>query len=316
MEDRLLVSAPPHVRGGDDTQSIMLRVIIALTPALLVGFWRFGLPTLMITAVSVGSCVFFEWGYRRLARKSCTLGDYSAVVTGLLLSMTLSPAVPLWLPLIGGFFAIVVVKQLYGGLGKNFMNPALAARCFLFSWAALMNSWVSPRGVDAVSSATPLSVMKGMALPAESPMDCFLGLRAGCIGEISAAALLLGGAYLLLTKVIRPHIPLSYLLTVAVLTFLFPRGNERLTWMLYQLLSGGLLLGAVFMATDYVTSPGTDRGRVLYGIGCGVITVVIRYFGSYPEGVSFSILIMNLLVWLLDKWTTPRAFGYKKEANT
>ncbi len=311
---KLLISSSPHVRGGDSVQNIMLRVILALLPSLGAGIYFFGLPALWVSLASVGSCVFFEWLYRFLTHKSSTVGDLSAVVTGLLLALTLSPAVPLWLPVLGGFFAIVIVKQLYGGLGKNFLNPALAARCFLFSWAVLMTQWVAPRGADAVASATPLGMMKQLALPAESLWECFIGAKGGCIGEVSAAALLLGGAFLLITGVIKPHIPLSYILSVAVLTFLFPQGQDRLVWMGYQLLSGGLMLGAFFMATDYVTSPTTPRGRVLYGIGCGVLTVLIRYFGSYPEGVSFSILIMNLLAWPLDKWTRPRAFGHKKEA--
>ena len=310
MED-LLISASPHVRSRDSVPFIMLRVILALLPTLAAGIYYFGLSALWITLVSVGSCVFFEWGYRKLRRQSCTVGDLSAVVTGLLLALTLSPTVPFWLPVIGAFFAIVVVKQLYGGLGKNFLNPALAARCFLFAWAPMMSVWVSPRGADAVSSATPLAVMKAMALPKESLWDCFWGCQGGCIGEVCAAALLLGGLFLLLSGVIRLHIPLSYLLTVALLTLLFPRGNPPLLWMSYQLLSGGLLLGAFFMATDYVTSPVTNRGRILYGVGCGILTVLIRYFGSYSEGVSFAILLMNLSAWLLDKWTKPKGFGYR-----
>ena len=314
-DQSLTVSSSPHVRDSERVQNIMLRVILALLPSLVTGIFLFGLPALWVTLVSVGSCLFFEWAYGKLAHKSSTLSDLSAVVTGLLLAMTLSPAVPLWLPVIGAFFAIVVVKQLYGGLGKNFLNPALAARCFLFSWASLMTVWVFPWGVDAVGSATPLGAMKALALPSESLLQCFLGLKGGCIGEGSGAALLLGGAYLLFSGVIKPHIPLSYLLTVAVLTFLFPRGHDRLLWMGYQLLSGGLLLGALFMATDPVSSPVTAKGRILFGLGCGILTVLIRYFGSYPEGVSFSILIMNLTVWQIDKAARPRSFGHGKEAR-
>lgn len=314
-ESKLVISSSPHIRGRDSVSSVMFRVIAALMPALFAGIRFFGLRALWVTLVSTGSCVFFEWGYRRLAGKNCTIGDGSAALTGLLLGMTLSPAVPLWLPVLGGFFAVVVVKQLYGGLGKNFLNPALAARCFLFAWTPLMTVWLAPRGVDAVSSATPLAVMKGLALPSESLLDCFLGFKPGCIGEVSCCALLIGGVFLLACGIIKPHIPLSYLAAVAVLTFLFPRGNERLAWMSYQLLSGGLQLGAWFMATDYVTSPVTGRGQILYGAGCGALTVFIRYFCSYPEGVSFSILLMNLTVWLIDKRTAPRAFGYAKEGK-
>lgn len=314
-QQKLIISTSPHVRGRDNVQKIMLRVILALLPAWGAGLYYFGLSALYVTLCSVGSCLFFEWLYRRIMHKNNSLGDLSAVVTGLLLAMILSPAVPLWLCVLGAFFAIVVVKHLYGGLGKNFLNPALAARCFLFSWAGKMISWPAPRGVDAISSATPLAAMKELRLPAESLMDCFLGFQRGCIGECCALALLLGGIYLLCTNVIKPHIPLSYLLTVAVLTFLFPRGNPRLLWMGYQLLSGGLMLGAIFMATDYVTSPTTARGRIIYGMGCGLLTVLIRYFGSYTECVSYSILIMNLFSSALDKWTRPRVFGHKKEVK-
>lgn len=315
-EKKLYVSSGPHIRGKESVSSLMLSVLLALLPALLAGVYLFGLRALWVVLVSVGSCELFEWGWCALTHRQNTLRDLSAAVTGLLLGLSLSPTVPLWLPPVGAFFAIVVVKQLYGGLGKNFLNPALAGRCFLFAWAPLMSSWAAPRCADAVSAATPLAVMKTLSLPPESLLSSFLGFKGGCIGEVSAAALLLGAAFLLLRGVIRLRIPLSYLLTVAVLTFLFPQGNERILWMSHQLLSGGLLLGAFFMATDYVTSPTTARGQLLYGVFCGVLTVLIRYFGSYPEGVSFSILIMNLLVWTLDRLHMRRVFGHGKEART
>ena len=329
MEEKtLMITSSPHIRGRDSVRSIMLWVIIALCPSLIAGVWLFGFKALLVVAVSVAACVFFEWGYRRLTHKSSSIGDLSAVVTGMLLGMSLGVSVPLWLPVLGAFFAIVIVKQLYGGIGKNFLNPALAGRCFLFSWAVLMTTWVAPRSytdffslktVDAVTAATPLAAMKGMAIPENySLMDCFLGMKAGAIGEVSAAALILGAIILLAVGVINLRIPLTYILTVAVLTFLFPRGNDRLLWMAYQLLSGGLMMGAMFMANDYTTSPATPKGDLIYGIGCGALTVLIRYFGSYAEGVSFAILIMNLLVWLIDKWTRPQRFGVpadKKEAQ-
>ena len=319
---RLMISASPHIRAKADTRWIMGMVLLALCPAVLAGAYFFGIRALLVVGVSVGSCVFFEWGYRRLTHKPQSISDLSAAVTGMLLGLSLGVKVPLWLPVLGGFFAIVVVKQLYGGIGKNFLNPALAGRCFLFSWAVLMTDWAAPRSggffslhFDAVSAATPLASMKAAELPEMSLLDCFLGMKAGSIGEVSALALLLGAAFLLLVGVINLRIPGAYLLTVAVLTFLFPRGNERLPWMAYQLLSGGLMLGALFMANDYTTSPVTPLGDALYGFGCGVLTVIIRYFGSYPEGVSFAILIMNLLVWAIDKWTLPRRFGVAKEAK-
>lgn len=321
MEDKkqLLITASPHIKGKDSIQFINRWVVIALCPSLLVGSYLFGLRAFLVVLISVASSMFFEWGYRKLLKKSCSLWDYSAVITGMLLGMSLGVSVPLWLPVVGSFFAIVVVKQLYGGIGRNFLNPALAGRCFLFSWAVSMTTWVAPRSygdffslnaADALASATPLAAMKGLALPGNaSILDCFLGFQAGAIGEVSVIALLIGAAILLIKGVIHLRTPLSYILTVALLAFLFPRGNDRFLWMGYQVLSGGLIMGAFFMATDYTTSPATPWGDILYGVGCGLLTVVIRYFGSYAEGVSFAILMMNLLVWSIDKWTRPRRFG-------
>ncbi|MGI6028294.1 MAG: RnfABCDGE type electron transport complex subunit D [Candidatus Heteroscillospira sp.] len=314
---KLTVSSSPHIRAAQNTASIMRDVVIALVPALAVAVIMFGMSALMVIVSSVVSCVFFEWGYRKLMKKSNTIGDFSAVVTGVLLACCLPAGVPVWLPVIGGFFAIVVVKQLYGGLGKNFVNPALAGRAFLFSWPVLMTTWQAPNfsyGADVVTSATPMSFLHLGKLPEGiSVMGSFLGTIGGSLGEISALALLLGGAYLVWRKVISLRIPASYLLTVAVLTLIFPRGNDPILWMLYNLFGGGLMLGAIFMATDYATSPITPKGQIVYGIGCGCLTVLIRYFGGYVEGVSYAILIMNVCVWLIDRYTMPRRFGVSKE---
>lgn len=324
MENKklLTVSSSPHIRDPEDTRSVMLDVIIALIPALAMGVYVFGLRALAMTVVSVAFSVFFEWGYRKLMKKDCTIGDLSAVITGMLIAFCIPANAPYWLPIIGDFFAIVVVKQLYGGIGKNFVNPALAARAFLFSWPVLMNTWMAPfsydsifnLAADAVTGATPMSSLHSGVLPDVTLMKMFLGYIGGSMGEVSAVALICGGLYLVLRRVISLRIPLSYLLTVAVITFIFPQGgNGRLEWMLYNLLGGGLMLGAIFMATDYVTSPITKKGQVIYGIGCGLLTVFIRYFGSYPEGVSYAILIMNVCVWLIDKYTLPRRFGVTRE---
>ena len=314
------VSSSPHIRSHDSTATIMRDVLIALLPALAGGCYFFGLRALVMAAVSMAGCVFFEWTYRKMMKLDCTVRDGSAAVTGLLLTLVCPIGLPYWALLIGDFFAIIVVKQLFGGIGKNFMNPALAARAFLFSWPALMTTWAAPgsrtpvfqstqAAVDAVSSATNLSFLHGGALPESGIFQSFLGNVGGCIGETSALLLLIGGLYLVVRKVIHPRIPLCFIGTVALLTLLFPRGNSPLPWMAYQVFSGGLFLGAIFMATDYVTSPVTKWGQVVFAVGCGLITVFIRYFGSYPEGVSYAILVMNACVVLLDKIGIPRRFG-------
>lgn len=313
----LTVSSSPHVHGPNRTGRLMLDVILALLPALVGSVVFFGPRVLLVCGLSVTGCVFFEWGYRKVMKLDNTVGDLSAVVTGLLLAFVCPVTIPYWTILIGDFFAIVVVKQLFGGIGKNFMNPALAARAFLFSWPVIMTTWVQPSqwpslfrsNVDAVTAATPLANLHQNLLPSESLTTLLLGKTGGCLGETSALLLLLGGLYLVLRRVIHLRIPLSYLGTVALLTLLFPRGNDPLLWMGSQLLSGGLMLGAWFMATDYVTSPVTGWGQILYGVGCGCVTVLIRYFGSYPEGVSYAILTMNACVVLLDKVGLPRRFG-------
>ena len=312
----------PQVRAKRGTREIMLDVIIALIPAVAVGVWQFGVTALIPVCTSILACLFFEWAYRKFLHKPSSLGDLSAVVTGLLLSMTLPAGAPWWIPVIGAFFAIVFVKQLFGGIGLNFLNPALAGRAFLFaSYATVMTTWSVPNAlkgtVDAVTMATPLSSMKaGVALPEYfNFLDMFIGKMPGSFGEISALALLIGGIYLLCRKVITWHIPVAYIGTVAVLSLIFGGGAEysHVDWMLYNVLSGGLMLGAIFMATDYTTSPVLFPARIIYGIGCGILTVVIRRFGGYPEGVSFAILIMNCCAWFLDQLTQRRQFGVSKE---
>ena len=322
----LAVSSSPHIRSSQSTTTIMRDVCIALLPALGAAIYLFGFRALTVVLVSVAACVFFEWGYRKIMKLDCTITDGSAVVTGMLLAFVCPVTVPYWALIIGDFFAIVIVKQLFGGIGKNFMNPALAGRAFMFSWAVIMTTWVKA-GVwvnpfanvtdvsvlDGMTTATPMAAMKMGELPATSILNSFMGNIGGCIGETSALLLLLGGIYLVVRQVISPRIPLWFIGTVAVLTFLFPQGNDRITWMAYQVFSGGLMLGAIFMATDYVTSPVSKLGQIIFAIGCGALTVLIRYFGSYPEGVSYAILIMNACVGLLDKVGMPKRFGAVKE---
>lgn len=327
MSYNLSISSSPHIRARHSTKSIMGEVCLALMPALLFSVWLYGLRVLAVAIVSVAACVFFEWGYRRMMKKDDTTRDLSAVVTGLLLAMVSPPTVPYWVIVLGALFAIVLVKQLYGGIGKNFLNPALAGRAFMMaSWASIMTSWAKPRtmlsifsnytaegALDGITAATPMAALKAGTLPECGVLKAFLGNVGGCIGEASALLLLLGGAYLVIRKIISARIPLCFIGTVAVLTFLFPQGNDRFAWMASQLFSGGLMLGAIFMATDYVTSPVTGWGQAIFGIGCGALTVLIRYFGGFPEGVSYAILIMNVTVGLLDKIGLPKRFGVVKE---
>ena len=331
MEKQLIISSSPHVRADANTGTIMRDVIIALLPALLIGVWNFGPRALMLVVVSIVSCMGFEALYQKIMKKNNTVSDMSAAVTGLLIAFNLSVAATWWMAVIASFFAIVVIKQLFGGIGKNFVNPALAARAFLVSWVAIMTQFPKPHipmgeggafdfsgyasmfgAIDVQTTATPLYYLKNVAangMPAESIMDLFLGNVGGCIGEVSALMLILGGVYLVIRKVISPRIPLCYIGTVALFALIFPRTGNNVESMLMEVLSGGLLLGAIFMATDYVTSPVTVKGQILFGVGCGLLTIFIRYFGGYPEGVSYSILIMNLSVWLLDKYGAPRKFG-------
>ena len=321
----LTISSSPHSHGKTTTQTIMRDVLIALLPALAGAVYFFGLRSLMVTLVSVAACVFFEWAWCRIMKQDCKVYDLSACVTGVLLAFVCPVTVPYWVLIIGDLFAIGLVKMLFGGIGKNVVNPALAARAFLMSWPVAMTTWVKVgwenqaglfSGVDAVTAATPMAAMHQGQLPEASVLEMFLGNVGGCIGETSAALLLIGLAYLLLRKVISVRIPLAFIGTVAVLTFLFPMGHDRLTWMTAQLCGGGLMLGAVFMATDYVTSPVTKLGQVVFGIGCGALTVLIRYFGGYSEGVSYAILIMNCCVVLLDRIGRPKKYGgLKKEGS-
>ncbi len=331
---KLIATSSPHIRGSETTQGIMKDVIIAMAPALAFACFNFGLRALTLTAVSVAGCVFFEWLYRKLMKKPQSVQDLSAVVTGMLLAFVSPVQIPYWMILIGDAFAIIIVKQLFGGIGKNFVNPALAGRAVLLaSYAGTMTTWVDPAvnkaavigsNVDIVTAATPLSYMKGTdpAALAESfgnltgaygVPQMFLGQIGGSLGEVSALMLIIGGLYLIWRKVINWQTPAAYIGTVAVLTFLFPKAGSGLEWMLYSIFGGGLMLGAFFMATDYATSPVTKKGQVIFGIGCGLFTVFIRYFGSYNEGVCYSIMVMNLFVPFIDKYTKPVRFGVEKK---
>ena len=306
----LTVASSPHIRGNFRTNRIMADVLIALTPALAVGVVRFGMDALILTLVCMASAVATEWLFGVLTRSRNTTVDGSALVTGMLLAMTLPHTCPLWLAISGSAFAILFVKCLCGGLGQNIFNPALAAR------AAMMVVYpvglTRYMGVDGVTAATPLHHMVMPALPEESVLDMFLGNCPGSIGEISALALLVGGAYLVIRKVISLRIPVSYLGTMAVLTLVFAKTEAPVDWMLYSLCSGGVMLGAIFMATDYATSPATPMGQIVYGIGCGALTVFFRYFGLFPEGVTYAILLMNAFVWFIDRLTPIRRFGTVK----
>lgn len=321
MQEKLIVSHAPHIAGGDSISRIMLHVIIALLPALLAGCLVFGLRALAVTVICVLSCVVFEGLWQKILKKPVTVSDLSAVVTGMLLAFNLPAGIPLWMPVVGSFFAIIIVKQFFGGLGHNFMNPALGARAFLLaSWALSMTTWPQPllHTADAVSSATPLAAYAENAGNLPPYLDLFLGGVGGCIGETSTLAILIGGIYLLLCGVIRLRVPAVFIGTVALGTWIFGGHNGLFTgdW-LYQILSGGLMLGAFFMATDYSTTPFTPAGQILFGLGCGIITVLIRIWGGYPEGVSYSILLMNAATPLIDRIMAPRRYGViktKKEA--
>ena len=320
----LTVSSSPHVHSPVTTQTIMRDVLIALAPALAFSVFNFGLRALTVTLVAVLSCYGFEKMWNILMKIHDKTYDLSACVTGVLLAFVCPVTVAYWQIVLGSAFAILLVKMLFGGLGRNVVNPALAGRAFMMSWPVAMSTWVTAgfgnaanviNPVDIVTSATPLANMHQGMMPVESWTELFIGTVGGCIGETSALMLLVGLAYLLARKVIKITIPAAYIGTVAVLTFLFPMGNGNLEWMLCHLFGGGLMLGAIFMATDYVTSPLTTLGQIVYGIGCGVLTVMIRYFGGYNEGVSYAILIMNCCVVLLDRIGRPVKFGApKKEA--
>ena len=302
MEKMLHVSSSPHVRDGVTTPVLMYDVIIAMLPAAAFGVYHFGFHALLVLLVTTAACVLSEYIYERLMGKPVTIKDGSAVITGMILALNMPPEIPLWIPVLGGIFAIIVVKQLYGGLGQNFMNPALAARCFLLiSFAGRMSTFT----LDGVTAATPLALMRsgeGADLTA-----LFLGTIPGTIGEVSKLALLIGAAYLLIRRVITIRIPGTYILTFAVFMFLF--GGMDLSYTLAQVLAGGLIFGAFFMATDYVTSPITAKGQILYGVFLGILTGVFRLWGGSPEGVSYAIILGNVVVPLIEKVTYPKAFG-------
>ncbi len=314
------VAFQPQIRTDRDTRSLMLDVIIALLPVLAVAVWQFGTHPLLVVDCSVAASVFFEWGYRALLHKEPSIGDLSAVVTGLILGLSLPPTTPAWIPVVGAFFSIVVVKQLYGGIGKNFLNPALAGRAFLLSsYSIAMSSWAVPNSlkgiVDGVSMATPLSYLYGdAAMPKYfSFPSLFLGNMPGSMGEVSTLILLAACAYLIVRKVISWRIPAAFAGTVFLLTLIFGRGGDHLSFALYNVLSGSMLFAAIFMATDYCTSPVTANGQLLFGFGCGAITVLIRYFGGFPEGSTYAVLIMNLCTWAIDKGFHRHQFGVSKE---
>ena len=338
---RLFMSPSPHIRAEENTRAIMADVIIALFFPLIMSVYFFGWRSLFLVAISVAASVFFEWGYNRIAKKKNTTGDLSAVVTGMLIALCLPVSTPILLPVIGAFFAIVVIKNMYGGLGKNFLNPALSARALLFSWPALVSVWIKPNLGDKalsifsnvsrkaldpeiIASVTPIGKMKLGYLPSvavggndviSSLRDVVLGNVPGALGEVSAIVIVAAAVYLIVRRVITVHIPIAYVGTVALLTLIFPLGgNSAILWSIYSVCSGGLLFAAVFMATDYATSPVTPRGKVYYGIGCGVLTVLIRYFGAYEEGTVFAILIMNCLSEFIDSITRPARFGTSGKA--
>ena len=315
---------PPQIAQVSSISSSMLDVIVALLPALGMAVYLFGIRVLALTVVSILSCVGSEYLYRRLRGLPDSTRDLSACVTGLLLAMTLPVTAPYWAPVLGGVFAIVVVKQLYGGLGRNFMNPALAGRMLLTTFPGFMTTWVDAfqrpgllSTADAVTSATPMSYLHNGQLPPQGIGQLLMGQHGGAMGSVAVMMLILGGLYLVARRVIQPRATLAFLGTVALLTFLFPQGDGgRVAWMLAQLFSGGLMLGAIFMASDYTTTPVTPRGQILFGVGCGVFTVLLRYFGSYPDGVGWAILTMNCCVWLLDRTGMPRRFGVTPFAAT
>ena len=306
-ETTLKISASPHVRDRKTTSSLMLDVIIALLPASVFGVYNFGTKAFVLILTCIASCIFFEWGVEMLLHRNSTVKDFSAVVTGLLLALNLSPEVPVWMAILGSAFAIIIVKQLFGGLGQNFMNPALGARCFLLiSFAGKMTTFT----YDGVTTATPLAILKSGGTV--DVLDMFIGRIAGTIGETSAIAILIGAIFLILMGVIDLRIPASYIITFVVFILLFGGHGFDMNYVTAQLCGGGLMLGAFFMATDYVTSPITPRGQIIFGICCGIFTGLFRCFGANAEGVSFAIILSNLLVPMIEKYTVPNAFGVVK----
>lgn len=308
MAKLLHVSSSPHVRSKDTTQSIMLDVAIAMIPAAAFGVYQFGLNALLVLLVTVAACVVSEYVYEKVSGRTITISDMSAVVTGMILALNLPADIPLWMPVLGGVFAIIVVKQLYGGLGQNFMNPALAGRCFmLISFGKAMTSF----NLDGWTGATPLAMMRAGETVDVTAM--FIGRIPGTIGEVSVIALLIGAAYLVIKRVISMRIPLTYILTVAVFVFIF--GDHSIYQVTAHICGGGLIFGAFFMATDYVTSPITPKGQIVFGVLLGILTGLFRLFGGSPEGVSYAIIISNMLVPLIEKYTLPTAFGKEGKAS-
>ena len=312
----LVVSSAPHIVTNADTSYIMKQVMIAMVPALAAAVYVFGIRSLLLTVVCIAASMAFEYAYNKLMKKPQTVGDFSAGVTGMLIAFNVPSGLPYWIAILGCFFAIIVVKQLYGGIGKNLVNPAITARVFLFiSFATEMTTWTLPRGAaDTASTATPLGILAegGGELPSNVYM--FLGTIGGSKGEVSALMLLVGGLYLIWKKIISPIIPACFIGTVFVFALVYysVTGGDALEMAVFHVLAGGVMLGAFFMATDYVTSPILPMGKVIFGVGCGLITMLIRIFGVYPEGVSFSILLMNVLTPLIDNFCQKRMYGGAK----
>ena len=321
INQTMTISSPPHIYGKDTVERRMRDVLIALSPAFIMAVYFFGFRAFYIVAVSVISAMLAEYLFQKVRGKPTTINDFSAAITGVLLAFNLPPNVPVWIPVIGSFFAIVVVKQLFGGIGSNFMNPALAARAFLvISFPVHMTNWTLPDAVagatpDIVTTATYLGILQQNPdfIPRLSDyMALLFGKLGGCIGETSALALIIGGLFLIARRVINWRIPFFYLASFALFSFIFGRNGFFTGLVLFEMLAGGLMMGAFFMATDYATSPISPAGKIVFGIGCGFLTVIIRIFGGYPEGVSFSIIIMNLFVPLIDKYIRPRVYGHAR----
>ena len=321
MADKLYVGVSPHIHSQESVSKVMWAVCLALIPSGIAGVFIFGLSALKVISISILSCVCTEALIQKSRGKKITVADGSAVLTGLLLAYNLSSSVPFWIPMTGGVFAIAVCKQAFGGLGANIFNPALAARAFLLaSWPKQMTGFAKPFSLDAISSATPLVILKEHSAKSLSDLglsygDLFLGRRGGCVGEVCVIALLLGAIYLLWKGYIWPQAPAGLILSLGFLSWVFsPRGFFKGDF-LFSILSGGLILGAFFMATDYVTTPLTKKGQLVFGLGCGLIAFVIRRFGGYPEGVSYSILMMNAAVPLIDRWVRPKRYGNKVKSK-
>ncbi|WP_411681218.1 RnfABCDGE type electron transport complex subunit D [Clostridium thailandense] len=309
IKTNFALSSSPHIRDNDSTKSIMKDVVIALIPTTIAGVYFFKTQALLVILTMILSCVLTEYTWQKLTKRPITIGNYSAIVTGLLLAFNVPPTLPLWMAVVGSVFTILIVKEFFGGIGQNIVNPALAGRAFLLAcYPVAMTTWK----IDGLSSATPLAILKSNQGTLPSLYNVFIGNVGGCIGETSALALLIGAAYLFYKRIITWHIPVSYIGTVLILTTVIGRHGLMTGNGIYEILAGGLMLGAFFMATDYTTSPMTAAGQIVFGMGCGFLATVIRIFGGYPEGVSYSILIMNLFVPLIDKYVTPRVFGEVK----